>query len=79
VLAVDIEALCTSQLPLYQFYASRQTSHVFEKKKLKIHCHLVIYSHETTKTTSKSFKQSFNIYSKHTKEGEIVKKARKTK
>jgi hypothetical protein len=31
------------------------------------------YSHETTKTTSKSFKQSFNIYSKHTKEGEIVK------
>jgi hypothetical protein len=36
VLAVDIEALLegfrrTSQLPLYQFYASRQTSHVFEK------------------------------------------------
>jgi hypothetical protein len=34
---------------------------------------------ETTKTTSKSFKQSFNIYRKHTKEGEIVKKVRKTK
>jgi hypothetical protein len=46
---------------------------------LKIHCHLVIYSHETTKTTSKSIKQSCNIYSKHTKEGEIIKKARKTK
>jgi hypothetical protein len=30
--------VCTSQLPSYQFYASRQTSHVFEPTPLSLNC-----------------------------------------